>query len=206
MSPARLARWIAGFEESHGHASFSVVDGALDLLGMDGSTARCTPLVPFAATSGELPGSFVEHALPDRTVVLLLLRRGGYGVGVLQGGALTASKVGTRYVQSRTAAGGWSQHRFARRRDNQAAGLIDTAAATAVRVVLGEDGREPPAGALLVTGGDRVMVDRLLEDRRLAQLSALPRPRHLDVPDPRDDVLRQAAHRAVAVQIQVHNA
>ena len=63
-------------------------------------------------------------------MVLLLLRRGGYGVGrASQGGALAASKVGTRYVQSRTAAGGWSQHRFARRRDNQAAGLIDTAAA-----------------------------------------------------------------------------
>jgi hypothetical protein len=140
------------------------------------------------------------------TIVLLLLRRGGYGVGLVERGALTASKVGTRYVQSRTAAGGWSQHRFARRRDNQAAGLIDTAAATAVRVLLGEDGREPPGGALLVTGGDRAMVERLLEDRRLARLGALPHPRHLDVPDPRSDVLREAAQRAQAVQILVHNA
>jgi hypothetical protein len=206
VSPDRLARWIAGFEETHGHAAFSVADGALDLVGMDGSTARCSALLPFDTRSGGLPGDFVAHAARERTVVLLLLRRGGYGVGVLRGGALVASKVGTRYVQSRTAAGGWSQHRFARRRDNQAAGLVDTAAATAVRVVLGEDGREPPSGAVLVTGGDRAMVDRLLEDRRLSQLAQLPRPRHLDVPDPREDVLRKAAQRAVAVQVQVHNA
>ena len=72
--------------------------------------------------------------------------------------------------------------------------------------MLGEDGREPPSGAVVVTGGDRAMVDRLLDDRRLAKLAALPRLRHLDVPDPRDDVLRQSAQRAVAVQIQVHNA
>ena len=32
----------------------------------------------------------------------------------------TAHKVGTRHVQSRTAAGGWSQQRYARRRANQA--------------------------------------------------------------------------------------
>ncbi|GAA4355220.1 acVLRF1 family peptidyl-tRNA hydrolase [Angustibacter luteus] len=201
-----MRRWITGFEESHGRSTFTVTDGALDLLGMDGSTARCASLVPFSGSADALPDDFLAHIEQDHTVVLLLLRRGGYGVGVLQGGALAASKVGTRYVQSRTAAGGWSQHRFARRRDNQAAGLVDTAAATAVRVVLGEDGREPPSGAVVVTGGDRTMVDRLLEDRRLAKLAALPRLRHLDVPDPRDDVLRQSAQRAVAVQIQVHNA
>ena len=36
--------------------------------------------------------------------------------------ALTAHKVGTRYVQSRTAAGGWTQQRFARRRATRPTG------------------------------------------------------------------------------------
>ena len=33
---------------------------------------------------------------------------------------LAASKTGSRLVHGRAAAGGWSQHRFARRRENQA--------------------------------------------------------------------------------------
>ena len=46
-------------------------------------------------------------------------RRGGYAVGLASGGGFTASKVGSRHVQSRTAAGGWSQQRFARRRGSR---------------------------------------------------------------------------------------
>ena len=42
--------------------------------------------------------------------------------GVAEGDRLVASKVDSYYVQGRTAAGGWSQQRFARRRENQATG------------------------------------------------------------------------------------
>ncbi len=175
----------------------------------DGSTARCAWLLPYDGTGVQpdlVVDDFVAHARHPARVVLLLIRRGGYGVGLVEGGALTRSKHGTRYVQSRTAAGGWSQQRFARRRENQASGLLDTAAAATASVVLGDDGRRVPADAVVVTGGDRALAERLLADRRLAGLAALAHPRHLDVPDPRAAVLRQAAQRALAVQIDVRNA
>ena len=105
-------------------------------------------------------------------MVLLLLRRGENGVGVLQGGAPRGVQGGHPL---RAVAHG--RRRRVRSTGSPAAattrppGLIDTAALTAVRVVLGEDGLEPPSGAVVVTGGDRTMVDRLLEDRRLAKLA-----------------------------------
>ena len=85
-------------------------------------------------------------------LAVVLVRRGGYAVGVASGDRLTAHKVGTRYVQSRTAAGGWSQQRFARRRANQADGLVGAAAEHAVRLLTGIR----PAGVVL--GGDKALV------------------------------------------------
>ena len=76
-------------------------------------------------------------------------------MGVASGGRLT-SKVGSRYVQSRTAAGGWSQQRFARRREGQAKELVRGAAA-AVRPLTGTRRR----GATVLGGdcaGDRSSV------------------------------------------------
>ena len=77
----------------------------------------------------------MEHALRPRTVGVLLARLGGHAAGVFQDGRLVASKVGSRQVQGRTAAGGWSQHRFARRREGQAAKAAVAAADDAVRVL-----------------------------------------------------------------------
>ncbi len=226
VGPARIAGWFAGFADRHGRPQASVSDGALHLRAQDGSTASCRALLPFApapaddnldvlgAGSGdarpdealELIAAFTVHAAAVVPVALLLVRRGGYGIALVEGANLTRHKVGSRYVQSRTAAGGWSQQRFARRRENQAAGLLDAAAQAAVRLLLGGDGRTASTGLVVVTGGDRTLAERLLADRRLAGLAAAPRPRHLDVTDPRAEVLRQAATRAVAVRVAVMNA
>ena len=79
----------------------------------------------FAANNPDGPQRVVGVARFDHDpLAVVLVRRGGYAVGVASGDRLTAHKVGTRYVQSRTAAGGWSQQRFARRRANQADGLV----------------------------------------------------------------------------------
>jgi hypothetical protein len=106
------------------------------------------------------------------------------------------------YVQGRTAAGGWSQQRFARRRANQAQAAAGAAADLAARVLL------PAAGSLaaLVTGGDRRTVDAVLADRRFAPLAALRAPRLLDVPEPRRAILVEAALRARAVAIRLVDA
>jgi hypothetical protein len=188
----RLERWVAGFGERHGAVATEVADGAVVLSGADGALASlAVPYPPLdltgAGAATDPVGVIAAHALADRSVAVLLVRRGGYAVALVAGaggGTVTASKVGTRYVQGRTAAGGWSQQRFARRREGQTAALLDAAGATAARVL------EPwLAGGsradVVVTGGDRALADRLLADPRLRGLARLPRERHLDVGDPR---------------------
>ncbi|GAA4402574.1 acVLRF1 family peptidyl-tRNA hydrolase [Fodinibacter luteus] len=137
-------------------------------------------------------------------LALVLVRRGGYAVGLASGERLGAHKVGTRYVQSRTAAGGWSQQRFARRRANQADELVAATVEHAVRVLGGPAGAvRMPAGSGLLVGGDRALVAAALEDPRLAGLVELPRRELYDLPDPRLVVLRQALERARAVRVTI---
>jgi hypothetical protein len=134
-----------------------------------------------------------EHGI----LAVVLVRRGGYAVGVVSGSRLTARKVGTRHVQSRTAAGGWSQQRFARRRANQADELVDAAAGHAVRLL---DGILAQA---VVLGGDRALVASVLEDPRLVALRGLPRRELYDLPDPRPAVLDRAVERGRAVRVTI---
>ena len=68
---------------------------------------------------------------------VLLVRKGGFAVARLAAERLVESKVGQRHVQGRTKAGGQSQQRFARRRDNQARQAYEAAADHAARI-LGE--------------------------------------------------------------------
>src|SRR5258708_2392182 len=80
-----------------------------------------------------------------RAVGVLLVRLGGYAAGVFAGypPALADAKVGSRPVHGRSAAGGWSQQRFARRREKQANEALDAAAGAAGP----RFGRGPPPGA-----------------------------------------------------------
>ena len=95
-------------------------------------------------------------ASQPRTVGLVLVRRGGYGVAVASEGTILAAKTGTKYVQSRTAAGGQSQQRFARRRTNQADAMVEAVAEQA-RLVLGGQVFE-----YMLPGGDRALADEVL--------------------------------------------
>ncbi|MBR7742238.1 hypothetical protein KC207_02880 [Phycicoccus sp. BSK3Z-2] len=130
-------------------------------------------------------------------LALVLVRRGGYAVGVGSSGALSAHKTGTRYVQSRTAAGGWSQQRFARRRGNQADELVGAVTEHAVRLLRGSGARG------VVLGGDRSLAEAVLDDDRLAGLRDLPRRELFDLPDPRLAVLETAYERARAVRVTI---
>lgn len=134
---------------------------------------------------------------PHDPVAVLLVRRGGYAVGLARGGAFAESKVGTRHVQSRTAAGGWSQQRFARRRGNQADELVRAVADHAVRIL------PPGSAAGVVVGGDRALVRAVLDDPRLAHLEAPPRRELYDLPDPRRAVLEDALRRGRAVRVTI---
>jgi VLRF1 release factor-like protein len=197
VDPPRLEAWLAGFAARHGAPDVSVTDGLLALHAPDGALAQVHP-PPGAPPTTDVDG-FVAAAAAARRLGLLLVRRGGIAAGVADGERLVASKVDGAYVQGRTAAGGWSQGRFARRRNNQARALVDQAAAVAVRVLLAADGLDA-----LVGGGDRRLVDAVLADRRVDALAPLRAGRFLDVPDPRLAVLQAAVRSARAIQIRIH--
>lgn len=63
----------------------------------------------------------------QRKVAVLVLRLGGFAVGIYDGEALAQSKVGRRFVKGRHRKGGSSSGRFARRRQEQARALFDKA-------------------------------------------------------------------------------
>lgn len=197
VDPERLPRWLDGFAERHGSVAAQVGEHGLRLVGADGAVAELHP-PPGAAPSSTLD-DFVAQALVERRIGLLLARRAAAAVGIASGLVLLESKVDSSYVQGRTAAGGWSQQRFARRRANQTRAAAESAADVAVRLLLPEADRL----AALVTGGDRRAVDSVLADRRLAPLTPLRSERFLEVGEPRRAALEGAAAAARTVRIRV---
>ena len=159
-SPERLQRWLDGFASRHGPVARTGDGRTVRLSAEDGAVAEIE--VPFPPMTGGL----VEHVLRERRVGVLLVRLGGCACGVFAGPRLGPSKVTTRQVHGRSAAGGQSQQRFARRRQGQVRVALDAFADTAVRVLL------PAAGSLdaVVVGGERTAVDAVLADVRLAPL------------------------------------
>ncbi|MEV2239401.1 acVLRF1 family peptidyl-tRNA hydrolase [Micromonospora sp. NPDC049891] len=197
IDPDRAARWVAGFADRHGPPTASAQAYGLLLSAPDGATAELhappgAPVVPDL-------DAFVREVVAPRRIGLLLARKGAVAMGVAEGTQLSVHKVDTRYVQGRTAAGGWSQQRFARRRDNQTKAALADAADLAVRLLLPEVDRLDA----LVAGGDRRAVDTVLADRRLAPLAARRADRLLDVPEPRYAVLVAALAAARSVRILV---
>lgn len=202
MPPERLAGWLARFVERHGPITVDEAsDTRLALNTPDGATAEFdVPFPPMSSASDPLD-ALVQHAQLDRHVGVLLVRRGGFAVGVFHGRQLLASKVGSAYVQGRTKAGGWSQQRFARRREKQAQGLWSSAAEVAVRLLL------PRASDLdaIVPGGDQAGVNHVLADPRLVPIAPLVQSRLLSVPDPRQTVLAATPDRFRAVSITLND-
>ncbi len=195
VGPERLERWLSGFEERHGSTEYEVTPTRLSATAEDGSRADID--VPFGPLEELTPGGLFAHVLAERRLGLLLVRRGGYGAGVFEGTKLVNSKVGSRHVQGTTKAGGWSQQRFARRRDNQAREAFAAATEVAARILV------PAKLDVLVCGGDRKAIDTVLEDPRLKALRALIRPPFLGVADPRQKVLEQAGADARAIRIEL---
>ena len=204
VEPERLAGWVDRFCNRHGELTTSPVEGGLHVAAPDGAHATLWPPWPgWAASPGSLGtlADLVDAVAVSRPVGFVLVRRGGYAVGVAEGRRLLDSKVGSRYVQGKTKAGGWSQQRYARRRDAQARDAFSAAADAAARVVLP---RVADLGGL-VTGGDRPAVDAVLDDARLRRLRDLPQGRFLAVPDPRQRVLEEAVRRSRAVVVDVYD-
>lgn len=192
----RFERWVLNFNGRHGATGLAVADGGLTGAAADGSTF--TARLPFARAYAGLPdpAACALEALPPGRWGVLLVRKGGFAVARLEGVTMVESKVGQRHVQGRTKAGGQSQQRFARRRDNQARQAFEAAADHAVRI-LGRRG-------LLVTGGDHTAVAEVLADPRLRDQEVVGP--WLPVPDPRRGILEQAVRDGLSIRIEVTNA
>lgn len=209
VSPTRLPGWLNRFGATHG--GIVSIEGAPEstlVRGADGASAEL--LVPFGpmkqasaeATRPEPVEALLAHLEDLGDIAMILVRERAYSIGVSRDGAVITSSTDTRYVQSRTAAGGWSQQRYARRRGNQRRDSYRAAADTAHRVLT--DFR--PSVAALVVGGDRAAITAVLADRRLAWLQSLPRRSFADIAEPRRAVLDDVAARARCVDIIVRDA
>jgi hypothetical protein len=211
LPPERLERWLERWAGRHGGVVATAVEpGAVVLTGADGAAVRCEP--PFPPLDCDSPGAdgagtyagarldgLLAHVRRPRTVGVVLVRLGGFAVGIFEGDELRVSKVGSRLVHGRHRAGGSSANRFRRRRDNQARSALHAAAETAV-AILAEPAR---AGSLhaVVRGGDRRALAEVFEDPRLADVARLAVERVIEVPEPRLKVLRATPEQFLATRV-----
>jgi hypothetical protein len=205
VEPERLVGFLERFAARHGGALTTMASPQrVDVVAGDGAVAAIpVPFGPISVQFGEHAGlavdDLVNHLMVPRTIGLLLVRLGGYSVGIARAGVVLTSSTGSRLVHGRSAAGGQSQQRFARRREGQARVALRAAADTAARVLL------PSAAALdaIVLGGDRVALRTLATDPRLAALLERADPRVLDIGEPRRAVLDEAARRTRCVEVHL---
>jgi hypothetical protein len=202
VAPGRFPGWIEAFADRHGAVTAKLTDESVSFAAADGALADCqVPFPPLPrdndADEISLAKRLGAHATADRTVGVLLVRLGGYAAGVFQGTepALVASKVGSRLVHGRSAAGGQSQQRFARRRENQARQALTAAADTAAAVF------GPYKLDALVLGGDKRAFSSIRTDVRLAPAFEVAVDAFLTVPDPRLTVLKDTPRLFRAIKI-----
>jgi peptide subunit release factor 1 (eRF1) len=141
-------------------------------------------------------GPLFEALAEDHVVAALLVRLGGYAVGVFEGERLVASKVGSRFVKGRHKKGGSSANRFRRRREEQERALLDAAAETAARVI------DPYRASIehVALGGDRAAAEQVAE--RLPWLAEKRLERFFTVPDPRQRELERLPYELYAAELE----
>jgi hypothetical protein len=166
----------------------------------DGTTAEiAVPFGPMSVGEREPVEALIAHLEGIVAVGIIAVRAGAHSVGIARAGVVMSSKTERPYVQGRTAAGGWSQQRYARRRGNQLTASLADAADASARVLI------PVIGSLdaVVLGGDITALRTVLEDTRLAPLKALAQREFRDIPEPRRSVIDDLAERMFAVEITV---
>ncbi len=200
IARSRLQPWVDNFRARHGLTEARLLTDSVRLLGTDG--AEATIAVPFPPLD---PGTdpldaLIHHAARPRRVGAVLVRKGGFAVGVFEGDRLDVSKVGSAYVQGKTKAGGWSQQRYARRRGNQSRKAFADAAGEVVKILL------PRVADLetVVTGGDKPALAAVFADPRLVDVRPLVMPQVFAVVDPRLRVLQAFPEQFLAVQIRLN--
>ena len=195
---ANVARRLRALEGTPGRTAYR---GGSVRIELDEAALTVTP--PFgleheAEYEVVRAGPLLDALEVEPRVAVLLVRMGGYAVGVFEGERLVASKVGTRFVKGRHKKGGSSSNRFRRRRGEQERELVDAAAAEAARVL----GPWRDRVEHVALGGDRSAVARVLEARaEIGWLQPLALERFFDVPEPRLRVLEALPYQLYAAKL-----
>ncbi|MFC1901676.1 Vms1/Ankzf1 family peptidyl-tRNA hydrolase [Chloroflexota bacterium] len=133
--------------------------------------------------------AILEH---HYTIAFILVRLGSYAVGVSEGENLLSSKVGTGLVHGRHRKGGSSAHRFERHRDKQIEYFLTRVCQHA------REHLQPREKALdyIVYGGAWTTIELLHKQCPfLERLDVAALPPLLDIPEPRQPVLKTAVSR-----------
>ena len=181
--------WIDALERASGQLLRSPTGLVAFRVGNDGLAI----LPPFpmdnTATDEGVNDQPLRALLESRfTVGVALVRLGRYAIAVYEGQRLAVSKTDTRYVKSRHHAGGTSQQRFRRVRENQIHRLYVEASG-----VLERQWR-PWLDRLdyVALGGEAATVNGFVKEcPMLARLSSITLPRRLDVREPNRAALDQ---------------
>lgn len=184
---ARLGAWLSRFTAAHGgQLALEDTDDGVSLRLRDGAVALLSPPWPDDGRPGRganLLDRIESLAAQERRLGIVLVRRGGYAVGVAVGGKLVAHKVGTASARSR---GG-----------DQAAAIVERAAAEAAKIFAGT------SFEYLAPGGDKQLVESVLAAPQLRTVASRPRLAALAVVDPKMAVLEKAAADFCSVRIQI---
>jgi len=195
---ANVAKRLRALDGSEGRALYRDGSARIEL---DEGALTVTP--PFGLDhEGDYDvvraGPLLDALGAQAIVAAVLVRLGGYAVGVFEGERLVASKVGSRFVKNRHKKGGSSANRFRRRREEQERELIDAAAEVTARVL----GPWRDRVEHVALGGDRSAVSHVLEARAdLAWLAPLAVERFFDVPEPRLRVLEALPYQLYAAKV-----
>jgi len=200
VDPERLPGWLSRFAERHGALRFTLAADAIIAVAPDDALARLlVTWEPIDPTTILDAAAIAAYYARDRRVGALIVRRSAHAVGVFDGASLVAGRHDSHYVQGRTKKGGWSQQRYARRRENQADRAFAEAADDVATILLPEAGRLDA----LVAGGDSRAVRAVLADDAFTELRGLLRRPTFAVPDPNQTVLRGFATTFRKVPIDV---
>ena len=201
ISASRVVGWVNRFAGRNSGVSDLVADpDRLEIRAGDGTLAVLeVPFGPMSIGGREPVEALVHHLAGLGLLGLVLVRGGAHSIGTAKDGVVLSSSTDRAYLQGRTAAGGWSQQRYARRRGNQLTASLADAAATIERVLL------PFADRLggLVLAGDAAALHRVMAEPMLQRLTRIPSRMFGDIPEPRRAVLDAVAQRSLVVRILV---
>ena len=174
--------WIDALER----ASNQLLRSSTGVVGWRVGNAGLAVLPPFPMDAVGLEPGILDEPLrsllaSEFTVGVALVRLGRYAIAVYEGQKLAVSKTDTRYVKSRHHAGGTSQQRFRRVRENQIHRLYVEAAGVLERQWRPWQDRLD----YVVLGGEAATVNGFVREcDMLGRLATITLERRLDVREP----------------------